>query len=52
MTLSLLDRELVFPSSPTRIDEDSSVNNNELFCCIINTTSALYKLPPTDITTA
>jgi hypothetical protein len=32
MTLSRLDRELVFPSSPTRIDEDSSVNNNELFC--------------------
>ena len=32
MTPSRLDRELVFPSSPTRIDEDSSVNNNELFC--------------------
>ena len=32
LTLSQLDRELVFSSSPTRIDEDSSVNNNELFC--------------------
>ena len=32
MTPSRLDRELVFPSSSTKIDEDSSVNNNELFC--------------------
>ena len=32
LTPSQLDRELVFPSSPTRIDEDSSANNNELFC--------------------
>ena len=32
MTPSRLDRELVLPSSPTTIDEDSSTNNNELFC--------------------
>jgi hypothetical protein len=32
LTPSRLDKELVFPSSPTRIDEDSSANNNELLC--------------------